>query len=148
MCPRIAACIVIPSDQNISLSKTGNPCLNKSFAIVISNNRKSFGLNLSLLSIKNKYTNVITNSDKRAARVAIAAPCIPSAGAPRFPKIKTQFKNTFIQNEVIFTTTDILTSSTLLIEQSMVFSTPKNTYAHPSILKYCAPAAIISELFE
>ena len=45
------------------------------------------------------------NSATRAMRVASAAPWIPMAGAPRLPKISTQFRNTLTHREVRYTTT-------------------------------------------
>ena len=74
--------------------------------------------------------------------VAIAAPRIPSAGAPRLPKISTQFKNTFVQNDVIFTTTDIFTSSILLIQHIIVLLRPNKIYAKPIIRRYDIPQEI------
>ena len=94
------------------------------------------------------YILTIKNSSILAVSVAIAAPRIPSAGAPRLPKISTQFKNTFVQNDVIFTTTDIFTSSILLIQHIIVLLRPNKIYAKPIIRRYDIPAAIISSLFE
>ena len=74
----------------------------------------SFTLKPSFLSITNRYTSAIANSSILAVSVAIAAPCIPNLGAPRFPNISTQFKNTFVQNDTIDATTETLSTSMLL----------------------------------
>ena len=78
----------------------------------------------------------------------MAAPCIPKAGAPRFPNISTQFKNTFVQNETTEQITDTRSTSMLLSAESIVLLIAKVKYAYPSILKYCEPLIITSALLE
>ena len=67
----------------------------------------------------------MTNSSTRAVRVASAAPRIPSAGAPRWPKISTQFRKTFVTNEATPLTTETSTSSMPRRVQTAVLLTAK-----------------------
>ena len=45
------------------------------------------------------YAAIITNSSTRESKVAAAAPATPKAGAPRLPKISTQFKKVLAHME-------------------------------------------------
>ena len=44
---------------------------------------------------------IMTHSSMRAMRVAMAAPFTPSAGAPKLPKMSTQFKKVLHSMELI-----------------------------------------------
>jgi hypothetical protein len=74
--------------------------------------KRFFTRNLSRLSIRKTYVTHIKKLTMRAVSVEIAAPLIPSSGKPRFPKISTQLRKTFVASDIEETNSDIRTAPT------------------------------------